>query len=234
MIQSIDHVALLPLYAAGGAALLVLIADLVTGRHGPVVGTAALGAVLTVAAAIPTAGRAATFCTGAACSWVPTPRAATVAVLFAALTLGVLALSVPALRAGTAPTGEACFLLVSAMTGGVVIGYAGDLITTPPVIELTSRKQASPAGAVPARSAGTDSASTPSVSAAKSTATVAARGVGTQEQAAPVQNVAARPVVGTAATTVTTAPSAAVPTTGTRRPVTRSAISTSSAAPPAA
>ena len=129
MTQSIDHVALLPLYAAGGAALLVLIADLVTGRRGAVVGTAALGAVLTVMAAIPTTGRPATFCAGAACSWVPTPRAATVAVLFAALTLGVLALSVPALRAGTAPAGEACFLLVSAMTGGVVIGYAGDLIT---------------------------------------------------------------------------------------------------------
>jgi NADH-quinone oxidoreductase subunit N len=34
VIQSIDHVALLPLYASAGAALLVLIADLVTGRRG--------------------------------------------------------------------------------------------------------------------------------------------------------------------------------------------------------
>jgi len=107
-------------------------------------------------------------------------------------------------------------------------------ITTPPVIALTSRKHASPAGAVPARSAGTDSASTPSVSAAKSTATVAACGAGTHEHAVPVQNVATRPAVGIAATTVSTAPSAAVPTTGPRRPVTRSAISTSSAVPPAA
>jgi NADH-quinone oxidoreductase subunit N len=41
----------------------------------------------------------------------------------------VLALSVPALRAGIAPAGEFCFLLASSMTGGVVIGYAGDLIT---------------------------------------------------------------------------------------------------------
>jgi NADH-quinone oxidoreductase subunit N len=129
VIQSIDHVALLPLYAAGGAALLVLIADLVTGRRGPVVGTAALGAVVTAVAAIAGSGRPATFCLGTACSWVPSSRAATVAVLFAGLTLGVLALSVPALRAGTAPAGEACFLLVSSMTGGVVIGYAGDLIT---------------------------------------------------------------------------------------------------------
>jgi NADH-quinone oxidoreductase subunit N len=94
-----------------------------------VIATAAAGAVVTAAAAIPSSGRPATFCTGAACSWVPGPRAATVAVLFAALTLGVLALSVPALRSGTAPAGEACFLLLASMTGGVVIGYAGDLIT---------------------------------------------------------------------------------------------------------
>jgi NADH-quinone oxidoreductase subunit N len=96
VIQSIDHVALLPLYAAGGAALLVLIADLVTGRRATVIGAAALGAVATAAAAIAGSGRPATFCAGTACSWVPAPRAATVAVLFAGLTLGVLALSVPA------------------------------------------------------------------------------------------------------------------------------------------
>jgi NADH-quinone oxidoreductase subunit N len=60
---------------------------------------------------------------------VLSPSAAVVAVLFAGLTVGVLALSVPALRLGTAPAGEFCFLLACAMTGGVVIGYAGDLIT---------------------------------------------------------------------------------------------------------
>ncbi|HEU4348392.1 MAG TPA: proton-conducting transporter membrane subunit, partial [Actinoplanes sp.] len=48
---------------------------------------------------------------------------------FALLTVGVLALSEPALRLGTAPVGEFCFLLTCAMTGGVVIGYSGDLIT---------------------------------------------------------------------------------------------------------
>ena len=41
----------------------------------------------------------------------------------------MLALSVPALRVGTAPAGEFCFLLACSMTGGVVLGYAGDLIT---------------------------------------------------------------------------------------------------------
>jgi NADH-quinone oxidoreductase subunit N len=129
MIQSVDHLSLLPLYAAAGAALLVLVAELAVGRRGAVVGSAAVGALATVVCAIVSHGRPATFCTGSACSWVPSPLAATVAVVFAALTLGVLALSVPALRAGTAPAGEFCFLLASSMTGGVVIAYAGDLIT---------------------------------------------------------------------------------------------------------
>jgi NADH-quinone oxidoreductase subunit N len=45
-------------------------------------------------------------------------------VLFAGLTLAVVALSVPSGRPG-----EYYFLLGCAMTGGVVLGYAGDLIT---------------------------------------------------------------------------------------------------------
>ena len=59
----------------------------------------------------------------------PTAAAAVLAVLFAALTLGVLALSVPVLRLGAVPAGEYCFLLACSMTGGVVLGDAGDLIT---------------------------------------------------------------------------------------------------------
>jgi len=133
VIQHVNHVALLPLYAAGGAAILVLMVELAVGRRRAVIGAAALGAVATAICAIVVAsvgsGRPATFCTGTACSWVASPLAATVAVLFAGLTLGVLALSTPALRAGTAPAGEFCFLLISSMAGGVVIGYAGDLIT---------------------------------------------------------------------------------------------------------
>jgi NADH-quinone oxidoreductase subunit N len=133
VIQHVNHFALLPLYAAGGAAILVLMVELAVGRRRAVIGAAALGAVATAICAIVVAsvgsGRPATFCTGAACSWVASPLAATVAVLFAALTLGVLALSAPALRAGIAPAGEFCFLLISSMAGGVVIGYAGDLIT---------------------------------------------------------------------------------------------------------
>jgi NADH-quinone oxidoreductase subunit N len=130
--QTVDHVSLLPLYAAAGTAVLVLLADLIVARRGAVFGALALGGLATVVCAIVSGGsRPGTFCApdGTACSWVPSPLAATAAVVFALLTIGVLGLSVPSLRLGTAPAGEFCFLLASSMAGGVVVGYAGDLIT---------------------------------------------------------------------------------------------------------
>ncbi|MFC7530513.1 NADH-quinone oxidoreductase subunit N [Actinoplanes sp. GCM10030250] len=128
--QQIDHFALLPLYAAAGTAILALLADLFVARRAAVIGATMLGAAATAVCALVTADTAGTFCTTAgACSWVPTWPAAVAAVLFAGLTAGVLALSVPALRLGIAPAGEFCFLLACSMTGGVVVGYAGDLIT---------------------------------------------------------------------------------------------------------
>ncbi|GGK96532.1 NADH-quinone oxidoreductase subunit N [Mangrovihabitans endophyticus] len=127
MTQAVNHVALLPLYAAAGTAILVLLADLTLGRFRTAAGV--LGGLATAVCAAVTSSAGATFCTGAACSWVPSRPAATVAVLFAALTVGVLALSVPALSARALPPGEYAFLLACAMTGGVTVGYAGDLIT---------------------------------------------------------------------------------------------------------
>ena len=128
--QAVDHVSLLPLYAAAGTAVLVLIAELAVGRLAAVAGSLALGGLATAVCAIVAGGsRRGTFCTGAACSWVPSPLAAVAAVVFAGLTVGVLALAVPALRLGTAPPGEFCFLLACSLTGGVTVGYAGDLIT---------------------------------------------------------------------------------------------------------
>jgi NADH-quinone oxidoreductase subunit N len=125
VIQSINHLALLPLYAAAGTAVLVLVVDLAVGRRSAIFGTAAAGALIT--AAVPfLASSDGTFCLDDRnCSWQPSGASAVVAVLFAALTLGVLGLStrVPA------PAGEFCFLLTCAMTGGVVVGYAGDLVT---------------------------------------------------------------------------------------------------------
>ncbi|MEV6634121.1 NADH-quinone oxidoreductase subunit N [Actinoplanes sp. NPDC051470] len=124
MTQSINHLALLPLYAAAGTAVLVLIVDLAVGRRSAIFGTAAAGALITALAPV-VASTDPTLCVGANCSWAAGPSSALIAVLFAALTLGVLGLStrVPA------PPGEFCFLLTCSMTGGVVIGYAGDLVT---------------------------------------------------------------------------------------------------------
>ncbi|MFG1607455.1 NADH-quinone oxidoreductase subunit N [Actinoplanes sp. NPDC049265] len=125
MIQSINHLALLPLYTAAATAVLVLVVDLTAGRRSAIFGTAAAGALIT--AVVPFRAPAqGTFClAGAGCSWAPTGSSAVLAALFAALTLGVLGLSarVPA------PPGEFCLLLTAAMTGGVVVAYAGDLVT---------------------------------------------------------------------------------------------------------
>jgi NADH-quinone oxidoreductase subunit N len=129
MVQSVDNVALLPAYLAAGTVLLVLLADLFARRA--VLPVAVLGAAVTAAGAW-LLGRGAdrsTFCVQAGCSYVADDTGALIAVLFALLTLGVLLLSGPLLRSRTVPAGEYCFLLASAMTGGVVLGYAGDLIT---------------------------------------------------------------------------------------------------------
>ncbi|MBB2945321.1 NADH-quinone oxidoreductase subunit N [Actinoplanes lutulentus] len=127
--QSVGHFALLPLYAAAGTAILALLADLFTGRRAAITGVTLLGTLATAVCAVLAANAEPTFCATGGCSWIPTGAAATTAVLFAGLTAGVLAFSLPALRIGTAPAGEFCFLLACSMTGGVTVAYAGDLIT---------------------------------------------------------------------------------------------------------
>ncbi|MFG2110182.1 NADH-quinone oxidoreductase subunit N [Micromonospora chersina] len=157
VVQSVDNVALLPAYLAAGTAVLVLLVDLLAARAAATVAVAALGAAGTAlgAALVGVAGERRTFCVGADCSWLWTGRAALVAVVIALLTLGVLALSGPLLRAGRIPVGEYCFLLACAMTGGVVLGAAGDLITlvvaletlTLPLYVLVGLRRGSLAGA---------------------------------------------------------------------------------------
>ncbi|MET7876570.1 NADH-quinone oxidoreductase subunit N [Micromonospora profundi] len=131
MVQSVDSVALLPGYLAAGTAVLVLLTDLLLARPRATIVVAALGAAGTaVGSALVGAGeQRRTFCVGADCSWIFGGRAALVGAVVALLTLAVLGLSVPALRAGRSPVGEFCFLLACSMTGGVVLGAAGDLIT---------------------------------------------------------------------------------------------------------
>lgn len=132
--MTIDHVALLPAYLAAGTAVLAFLGDLLVPRA--VLVLTALGAVATGTAAV-LVGRGhtrSTFCAGTAgCSYVADHSGALVAALFAALTLAVLALS--AGLAEDLPLGEYCFLLGCSMTGGVVLGYARDLISLIVAIE---------------------------------------------------------------------------------------------------
>jgi NADH-quinone oxidoreductase subunit N len=130
--QPIDHVALLPVYLAAGTAILVLLVDLAVARLEVTVAVTAAGAAVTAGGAAIVGwspGPRAAFCGDGGCSYVFGQRSALVTVLFALLTLGVLALSAPVLRSRQAPAGEYCFLLAISMTGGVVVGAAADLIT---------------------------------------------------------------------------------------------------------
>jgi len=125
----IDHVALLPGYAAATTAVLVLVLDLLfPGRRGVVLAGAAVGAAATAALAFGLAlsGDEARFAfCGSACSFTVDGRAAALMGVFALVTLGVLGLSATT----RAPMGEHCFLLACSMTGGVVLAGAADLIT---------------------------------------------------------------------------------------------------------
>ncbi|HEX2774771.1 MAG TPA: proton-conducting transporter membrane subunit [Micromonosporaceae bacterium] len=158
MTQPIDHVALLPAYLASGTAILVLLVDLAVARRTVTAAMAAMGAAATTCGAFAvgwSGGPRGTFCGDDGCSYVFGPRAALVAAVFALLTLAVLALSGPLLRAGQAPAGEYCFLLACSMTGGVVVGAAADLITlivaletlTLPLYVLVGLRRASRASA---------------------------------------------------------------------------------------
>ncbi len=160
MSQTVDHLALLPAYVAAGTAVLVLLADLAVARWGTTLAVAMVGAAATAGTAA-VVGRGAdrrTFCVTDGCSYLFTGRSALVAALFGLLTLGVLALSVPLLRAALVPPGEYCFLLACSLTGGVVLGAAGDLITlivavetlTLPLYVLVASRRTSLAGATAA------------------------------------------------------------------------------------
>ncbi|MQA27678.1 MAG: NADH-quinone oxidoreductase subunit N, partial [Micromonosporaceae bacterium] len=133
-------------------------------RRGVLLSVAALGVIAAgvAAVAVGVGGVRTAFCVpggelpggvevARSCSYVADGPGAVVAVLFCALTLGVLALSASVLRGGASvaaggasadsagasadggeralPAGEYCFLLLCSLTGGVVLGYSRDLIT---------------------------------------------------------------------------------------------------------
>lgn len=131
MNQTIDHVALLPGYAAAGTVVLVLLSDLVFGRRGVTSAVAAIGFIATATAAVGVglAQPRETFCSEAGCSLVTGVPGTVFVVALTILALAVLALSSPLLRDGHAPAGEYVFLLACSLTGGVILAYARDLVT---------------------------------------------------------------------------------------------------------
>jgi NADH-quinone oxidoreductase subunit N len=151
--QTVDHAALAPLYAAVGAAVLVLLADLLVppGRRGWLLGLAGLGVAATgVAAWLAGAGPArSTFCVEptsvgpngdlvAGCSFVADRSTAVLGVGFCLLTLAVLALSAPVVRARAVPAGEYTFLLLCSLFGGLALTGSRDLITLVVSLETLS------------------------------------------------------------------------------------------------
>jgi NADH-quinone oxidoreductase subunit N len=126
---SIDHIGLLPLYLAAGAAVLVFLADILVARTPVTVGVGVVGALSTLAGALAVRPHHQAFCVDAGCSWAYDRPAQILAVALAALTAAVLLLSAPTLRLGELPSGEYAFLLTASMTGGVALAGARDLIT---------------------------------------------------------------------------------------------------------
>ncbi|MBA3489466.1 MAG: NADH-quinone oxidoreductase subunit N [Longispora sp.] len=127
MIQSIDHVALLPAYVAAAAALVIFLADLLAPRRAVSLACGAIGALAVIPAAWAARDRA-TLCSGESgtdCSYIMDKTALLTAILFAILTAAVFLLSAYV----TAEPGEYAFLLACSMAGGVVLGAARDLIT---------------------------------------------------------------------------------------------------------
>jgi len=120
-----------PMIIAAGTAVAVLLVDLVFPRWYAPFGVALAGAAATaVSPYLVQKGQLALLCAEAdRCSYVLDDTARLVAALIAALTAFALLLYAPTLRARDAPAGEVGFLLASAMTGGVVLGGARDLIT---------------------------------------------------------------------------------------------------------
>ena len=158
LLQSVDYVALAPVLVAGGAAIAVLLVDLVLPlpvRRAGVLGTAILGAVGALVAALALIGKhRGTFCTpagtlatsvrvGRSCSYTVDSFTVYLLVLLSAAAAGALMLAATgsAVRSSAAgagangggptplPLGEYGFLVLSSLTGALTLVGARDLIT---------------------------------------------------------------------------------------------------------
>jgi NADH-quinone oxidoreductase subunit N len=138
LLQAIDYAALAPVLTAAGAALLVLVADLVLPlpARPAVLGVAVLGAAGTLAASLALIGqRRSTFCwtpvpgQADACSYVLDGYTLFFLVLLSAAALGALLVAAVLARDSSVPPGEYGFLLLASLTGALVLAGARDLIT---------------------------------------------------------------------------------------------------------
>jgi NADH-quinone oxidoreductase subunit N len=132
--QAVDQVALAPLYAAAGGAVVVLVADLVVPsvRRGWLVGLAAMSTLITgvVGLLVGLGPSRSTFCIAdAGCSLVANRATASVVVVFCVLTSAVLGLSAPLTRDRALPVGEYTFLVLCSLVGGVALAGSRDLVT---------------------------------------------------------------------------------------------------------
>jgi NADH-quinone oxidoreductase subunit N len=142
-LQAVDSFALAPVLVAAIGAIAVLVADLVVplARRHLVLLVAMAGAAGTLGAAVALIGeRRSTFCTPAAtlpggvavgqsCSYTVDGFTLFFLVLLPAAALGVLLISAAYAREAALPPGEYGFLLLSSLTGALVLAGARDLIT---------------------------------------------------------------------------------------------------------
>ncbi len=120
-----------PMLVAACTAVAVLIIDLVIPRWWAPWAVTILGSAATaVAAAVAPSGTYSLLCAETdRCSYALDDQARLIAFVIAALTALCMLLYTSPLKAGDAPAGEVGFLIACAMTGGVVLGGARDLLT---------------------------------------------------------------------------------------------------------
>lgn len=152
--QSIDYVAIAPLLALAGTALLVLLVDLFApGRRAVATGLSLLGVLVTLGLVLNLLGDGrSTFCTPAttlptaaggipvptSCSYVVDGYALLFQVLFCGAAIVVLLLSSAYVEESRIPIGEFHFLLLAAFVGMLTIAASRDLIMLLIALEVVS------------------------------------------------------------------------------------------------
>ena len=143
LVQSIDYVAILPPLIVAVAALAALVCDLFLpparrALVGAVSGAGSLAA-LGAAAYLATGHDRRTFCfPGGACSYVADDFAVFFQVVFLAALVVTLLLSLPTIGDERLPPGEFHFLLLSSVSGMLVLAAARDLLSLLVALEVVS------------------------------------------------------------------------------------------------